>query len=374
MSRRQKISILIPDLRGGGAERVAINLANGFINRGYLVDIILLSTTGEFLNDLDPAIRLVEFRTERIRGALLPLASYLKRESPDALLAFMWPLTVLAIWAKAIVRANTRVVVTEHTTWSKDEIVQSRLAKLFVQATMHFSFPRADAVITVSKGAADDMARFARLDRDLIDVIYNPIVSSTGSISDKPCAPDAWWTGTHYRVLAVGSLKPIKDYPTLLTAFAALVRTKQARLLILGEGECRSELESLVKHLGLEEFVFMPGFIKDLTPYYKHAHLHVLCSSGEGFGNVIVEALSVGTPVVSTDCQSGPREILLNGEYGRLVQVGDAEGLTQSMIETLSISHDKERLILRSRDFSVDRAVNLYINYLFPGGECSYLP
>lgn len=328
--------------------------------------MVLLSATGEFLADLHPDVRVVDLHARRLRWGLLPLVRHLRERRCDALLAFMWPLTVIALWACKLARSKTRVVVTEHTTWSRDEIVSSVLARWLVRTTMHFSFPGADAVVSVSQGAADDLARFARINRAAIHVIYNPVVGENRPLAAELNLPEGWWSGQHRRVLAVGALKPIKDYVTLLRAFKDLHQRVDARLLILGEGNCRYDLEAQVVCLGLQDSVFMPGFVKNLAPYYHRADLHVLSSTGEGFGNVIVEALEVGTPVVSTDCQSGPREILLDGKYGRLVPVGDAKALAEAMELQLSSKYDRDLLKGRALDFTVDEATDRYLALLCP--------
>jgi glycosyltransferase involved in cell wall biosynthesis len=366
MTEKHSVAILLPDLRGGGAERVATNLANAFVRRGFVVDVILLSKTGPFLRDLSADIEVVDLRVPRFRYAIFPLVRYLRRRRPDALLAFMWPITVLSIWAAKIAQAKTRVVVVEHTTWSRDEIARSFFGRLAVKITMYLSFPAANTVVAVSRGAADDLSRFARLDRSAIHVIYNPIVGMVQPFDDRPCAPDTWWLGAHYRILAVGALKPIKDYATLLTALRYLRNRLDARLLILGEGGCRYALETQARDLDLERFVFMPGFEKNLTPYYRRADLLVLSSIGEGFGNVLVESLEAGTPVVSTDCQSGPREILLNEMYGRLVPVSDPVALALAMEKSLTTQHSQVFLKDRARDFTIERAANEYLKKLFP--------
>ena len=361
------VSIFMPNLTGGGAERVALNLANSFAQRGYAVDMVLLAATGEFLADLLPSVRVVDLKVTRMRWALLPLVRYLRQARPTAVLACMWPLTLAALWARALARVPSRVVVAEHTTWSRDEIASSPWGRWKVGRTMHWAFPAADGIVAVSQGAADDLARFAKLDRQAITVIYNPVVGAAKPPATVALAPAEWWTGTHRRVLAVGTLKAIKDYATLLTAFAQLRRQVDARLLILGEGGCRAALEAQACQLGIEASVFMPGFVKDPSPYYQHADLHVLSSTGEGFGNVIVEALEAGTPVVSTDCQSGPREILSDGQFGRLVPVGDAVALAAAMADSLAATHDRGALKARAQDFSIDKAVDQYLDLLSPG-------
>jgi glycosyltransferase involved in cell wall biosynthesis len=361
------IAIILPDLRGGGAERSAVNLANNFAQRGYAVDMVLLSATGEFLSDLRPEVRMVNLQVERIRWVLLPLIRYLRRAHPDALLACMWPLTVAAVTARALARVPTRVVVAEHTTWSRSELLKRQTVGWQVRNTMHHIFPHAHGIVAVSEGAADDLARFAILDRSAITTIYNPVVGGAAPPPlAKPLAPTGWWSGLHHKLLAVGALKHIKDYATLLNAFALLRQRLDARLLILGEGECRLALEAQARHLGIEASVFMPGFVKDLAPYYQQADLHVLSSTGEGLPTVIIEALAAGTPVVSTDCPSGPREILCDGHLGHLVPMGDIAALAAAMVESLAATHDTAALKARAQEFSIDKATDRYLELLVP--------
>lgn len=362
-----RYSILLPNLAGGGAERVAVNLANSFIVRGYAVDIVLLSVTGELLGDLHPNIRVVDLKLKRLRWALPALVRYLRQARPQALLACMWPLTVIALWARMLSRVHTRLVVAEHTTWSRSELLQRWSVGWQIRTSMHHFFPNANGIVAVSQGAADDLARFATLERSAITVIYNPVVGNgPAPVVAPPAEPMGWCVGAHRRVLAVGTLKEIKDYGTLLNAFAALRQQVNAKLLILGEGECRAALEALVRRLGITDSVFMPGFVKDTTPYYHHADLHVLSSTGEGLPTVIIEALAAGTPVVSTDCPSGPREILCDGQFGRLVPVGDVDALAAAMLASLTSTHDRAALMARAQDFSIDKAVDQYEALQFP--------
>lgn len=361
----KKIAIISPNLCGGGAERVAVNLANSFTERGYAVDMVLLSATGDFLSDLHPDVNVVDLKVDRMRRMLFPLMSYLRQARPATVLACMWPLTIAAVVARALSRVPTRLVVAEHTTWSRSELFQRPTVEWQVRNSMHWVFPAADGIVAVSQGAADDLARFANLEAKSITCIYNPVVGDAKPPAPEPLSPSGWWMGPHRKLLAVGTLKEIKDYATLLNAFALLLQRVDTRLLILGEGEYRPALEAQVRQLDLEASVFMPGFVKDISPYYQQADLHVLSSTGEGFGNVIVEALAVGTPVVSTDCPSGPREILCDGQFGRLVPVGDAPALADAMEKALAEPHDKAVLMARAQDFSIDKAVDQYENLLF---------
>lgn len=365
-----KIAIVLPDLRGGGAERVAVNLANAFVESGIAVDLVMLSERGDFLSLLDRRVRMVDLGALRVRGAILPLKKYLRETRPDALLACMWPLTVAAVIARAFAGTKTRVVLSEHTNWSAAMRSMSRFQKFMLKISIRWLFPLADSVVAVSRGAADDLARLGGLESERINVIYNPLVPS----AVRPvCAdelavlePAGWWNAECRRVLAVGNLLEVKDYPTLLHAFANLLKRMPARLMILGEGQCRNELEQLAIQLGIDDYVEMPGFVKDPSPYFSHADLHVLSSKIEGFGNVIVEALAAGTPVVSTDCRSGPSEILDNGRFGKLVPVGDAVALAEAMLLALSEPRNSAILRSRAREFSIEVGADGYLELLMP--------
>ncbi|KAF1695304.1 glycosyltransferase [Pseudoxanthomonas koreensis] len=365
-----QISILLPDLRGGGAERVCLNLANDFASRGVPVQMVLMRADGELLPRLDQRVEVVDLGVVRVRNALWPLLQHLRQSSPAALLANMWPLTFLAALARWWSRVPCRLLVVEHTTWSTSPLMQRWLTRLAFKASMRWMRPRVDAVMTVSQGAATDLERFVGLPAGSILACYNPVTgvpaSHAASIHLAPSAA-AWAQGPQRRVLAVGALKAAKNFPLLLDAVARLRQHIDARLLILGEGDLRPALEAQVRALDLHDAVYLPGFAMETVLFYSHADLFVLSSDYEGFGNVIVEALEHGVPVVSTDCPSGPREILEDGRHGRLVPVGDAQALADAMLEALQSPHDAAALKRRAQDFSVDRIADQYLDLLLPG-------
>lgn len=361
------VAILLPDLRAGGAERVCVNLANALAHRGYSVHLLLMQRRGELLAELDGSIRVVDLGATRVRNSLRTLTAYLSESKPDALLANIWPLPVIALVARMLARCRTRIISVTHTTWSRSELFEKVLTRLSIKLSMRLFYPCLDARVAVSDGAADDLSRISGVDRNRITTIYNPIVGASSPEVEAVSLPSAWAEGVHDKVLAVGTLKTIKDFPTLVRAFARLREKRDARLLILGEGEERATLEPLIASLGLDASVLLAGHASDPRPYYRTADLFVLSSMCEGFGNVIVEALEQGTPVVSTDCPSGPREILEDGKYGTLVPVGDADALARAMEDALSRTHDHEALKRRAQDFSVDKAADAYLDLLIPG-------
>ena len=363
--KNTRICILLPNMEGGGAERVGVNLANELSTRGYKVDIVLLEAVGIFLGELTPSVRVINLNVKRMRWCLIPLIKYLIINKPDAILANMWPLTTFAILSKLLARSRTKVIAVEHTTWSRSEMLTSVFSTSVIKLSMKLSYKYAHRIVVVSIGAANDLASFAKIEINKICVIYNPITGNSYSTNHKLERPlESWSVGNHKKIIAVGTLKKIKDYETLIKAIAILRKEVNVKLVILGEGECRQNLETLVRSLQLEDAVFLPGFSSSLSSYFSIADLHVLSSTGEGFGNVIVEALSFGIPVVSTDCPSGPREILSDGIFGVLAPVSNAEKLAEAILQSLKAVHDPAVLVARSNEFSINQAVEKYLELI----------
>ena len=217
--------------------------------------------------------------------------------------------------------------------------------------------------MAVSRGVADDMIARTGVPADLVRVIYNPVISAEMNAAAGEAVEHPWlMPGGPEVILGVGRLTPHKDFPTLLRAFAILRRTRDCRLLILGEGEERPRLEQLLRDLHLTECVGLPGFVNNPFAYLAKASLYVLSSAWEALPTVLIEALAVGVPVVSTDCRSGPTEILAGGRYGRLVPVGDADSLARAMTDTLSEPRRElpEEALGRFRlDFAIDEYCRL---------------
>lgn len=360
------IAILLPDLRGGGAERVNIDLAREFIRQGHTVDFVLMQARGELLDLVPDGARVVDLKTPRVRNMIWPLRRYLQRERPNALLAAMWPLTVLAPLVHYLSSHRCTVLVSEHNALTVQYAIWGKLHRLAMKASMALGYRLAAARVGVSGGVADDISRLSGLPRQMFSAIHNPVPTSP-----KPdeaaigLAERLWACNPGARTITVGSLKAQKNHPLLLQAFAKLDRP-DARLMFVGTGSGHNNLVTQAAHLGVADRVIFAGFHTDPSPFYATADLFVLSSDHEGFGNVIVEALGHGLPVVSTDCPSGPAEILENGRYGRLVPVGDAEALALAMEGALVANHDREALKRRAADFAPEIAAKKYLDLLFP--------
>ena len=357
------ISILLPDLRGGGAERVNLDLAHEFARQGHQVEFVLMQARGEFLAEAQVAFSVVDLATPRARSLPLALVRYLRQRRPDALLVAMWPLTVIAPIMR-LAGYHGRIVVSEHCVLSSQYANWGWAHRTTLRISMAAAYRLAHARLCVSEGVADNMASLSGARRRMFAVVHNPIPSRKISDAQELRLRDALWDAPNgARILTVGSMKPQKNHPLLLRAFARLDRP-DARLMFLGDGTGREDLLSLARDLDVADRVIFAGFHPDPTPFYKTADLFVLSSNNEGFGNVIVEALSCGTPVVSTDCPSGPAEILENGRWGRLSPVGEADALAKAMRASLEDYHDTAALKRRASDFSPEIAARKYLALL----------
>lgn len=361
---KSSCSFFLPDLRGGGAERLNLVLAEEFVQAGYAVEFVLLQARGALLAEAEERFFVRSLGCARMRQAPLRLARYLRERRPDALLAAMWPLTGVAGFAARLSGYNGRIVASEHNDFRWMPSLKGYERWALTRFGRHIYRP-CHCVVAVSDGVAQSLGVVAGLPSDRVEVIHNPIRLMTPDVitDEDRHALDGWFAGKT-RLIAIGTMKPQKGYHVLLRALADLRRRQDTKLLILGEGQLRSELEALAHDLGIADSLWMPGFRANPASFLKHAHVFVLSSNWEGFGNVIVEALAAGVPVVSTDCQSGPAEILADGKYGRLVPVSDPGAMAQAVEAVLHAPLDPRPLTARAQDFAPEKAAQAYLGLL----------
>lgn len=357
------ISILLPDLRGGGAERVNLDLAYEFSRQGHKVEFVVMQARGEFLAEAQDAFSVIDLNCRRARDLPRALIRYLRHHRPDALLVAMWPLTVIAPMMR-FAGYRGRVVVSEHSILSIQYTGWGWAHRVALRGSLALAYRLAHARTGVSAGVADDIAGLSGLARRMFEVVYNPVPRRPSpDVHALNMAEALWSAPSGAKIVTVGSMKSEKNHPLLLRAFALLDRP-DARLMFVGDGDGREALLSLARELGVTDRVILAGFHPDPTPFYKTADLFVLSSNNEGFGNVIVEAMSCGTPVVSTDCPSGPGEILENGRFGQLTPVGDVEALSRAIADALEKPHDRDALKRRAADFAPEIAARKYLDLL----------
>src|SRR5215210_6767973 len=366
LNSQKRVAIFMPSLFGGGGQRSMVNLAHGMAESGYAVDLVLAQVEGPFLEEVRDSVRIVDLKASRAIMSLPALVRYLRSEQPEALLSVFGYVNIVASWAWRLAGVPTRLLLNEQNTVSFESGNASTWRGKLIPWLMKRFYPWANGIVVVSHGVGDDMAQLTKIPRERITVIYNPSVVGA-EVWEKAQAPldHPWFKPDQPPVLvAVGRLQMQKDFPTLLHAFAKVRKQRPVRLLILGEGKERETLEELVKKLGLESDVSLPGFVANPYAYMARSSLFVLSSRWEGLPTVLIEALCCGIPVVSTDCPSGPREILRDGKYGQLVPVGDVDALARAI--EAALNNKAPRPPSESwRPYDLENVVNQYINLLF---------
>ncbi len=354
----ERVAVFLPSLRGGGAERAALTVVNELAARGFAVDLLLAEATGAYRDRVAPAVRVLDLGVRRVGAALPRLVSYLRRERPRVALATLTHANLVLLAARRLARAETRVVVREGNTVSAAAAASRRLRERVIPAWVRRLYPRADLVLANSEGVAADLVAGLGVPAARVRVVPNPVeVASVRRAAAEPPAISLPGPGGPPLVVAAGRLVSQKGFGTLIRAFDGLRRRRPAHLAILGEGAERPALEALVRELGLEEHVDLPGFLANPHPVVAAASVFVLSSTWEGLPNVLIEALALGVPVVATDCPSGPREILDGGRFGRLAPVGDEGALAAAIEAALAAPPDREALRQRAEVYDVDRVM-----------------
>lgn len=372
---KKRIIFHAPSLQGGGAERVFVLMANEMAARGHAVTLFVWSANGPNAELRNPAVRLVTLdlpmrgegfgKLGTLKG-LARSAAFLRRERPDAVFAgpeFANLLMAVALLAAAPF-SSARLTAFFPSYHAAAALRSAGLGSRIAPALTGLVARRATRAIAVSGGVGRDLV--ARGFRDeQIAVIHNPLPPSRPAES----GPQTWRAnlaamGDGPVIVTLGRLVPVKDHQTLLKAFSLLDPAKGHRLVIFGEGPLRENLITQAAELGISDRTLFPGYVNDPAACYASADLFVLSSTSEGFGNVLIEAMAAGLPVVSTDAPYGPREILDDGRLGALVPVGDAPALARAIAETLAKPPQSDDLRKRAADFSNAVVGDLYESLL----------
>lgn len=359
------LAVLVSFSGEGGVERMVLNLIEGFAARGIIVDLLAIRADSAHLGALPPGVRLVDLGVRHSALAVWPLARYLRRSRPAALLAAKDRAIRAAVLARWLARSPVRIVGRLGTNLSAALEGRSGLARWLRVTPMRLLYPAVDRLVCVSAGVLDDTLQLTGLPRQRLQVIRNPVVSPR--LTELAAQPvDHPWFDTRGcpLILGAGRLTEQKDFPTLIRAFARLRAQRPARLVILGEGRQRSRLQALAAALGVAADVALPGFTPNPYAWMARADLFVLSSAWEGSPNVLTEALALGTPSVATDCPSGPRELLDGGRFGPLVPVGDADALAKAMARTLDAPLPAATLKSAVAAYHRDAAAAAYLDAL----------
>lgn len=403
-----RIALVLQDLDDGGIQVSNLKLATALHEMGHDVELVLCRKSGVHLSSIPSGIKITGLRRRVVWRAQLmalaadpagfvamlrplllarrppttlrylpSLAACLRHGRPDLVIASATHLNITTILARARIRGDFKLLVAERNTYSnvvsRDDSARKWRWR-YLGPLVRRLYGQADGVVSVSKGVADDLSRAVGLARDRITTIYNPVVD--GGFRDRVSehVDHPWFrAGEPPVLLGMGRFRDDhKNFSVLIEALARVRKQIPARLMILGEGCDRARYERQVMSLGLSDCVELPGFIANPLPYLKHASCFVLSSTHEGLPAVLIEALACGCPVVSTDCPSGPREILDDGRYGALVPVGDPAAMADAIVRTLNAPPDSGALVERGASFSDASAVKNYLKLAGMRGAVGY--
>jgi glycosyltransferase involved in cell wall biosynthesis len=362
IAMNKKIALFLPSFAGGGAEKVMLALVQGFLEHNFAVELVVANEQGPLRNMVDSRCNVVYLHGKGVLSSLPGLARYLKFTHPDILISSQSHANIIALWAARLARLKLLTVVCEHHILSNSLDAQN-LKERLIPRMAKWVYPRAHRIVASSTEVAQDLSRQIHLPRQRIDVIFNPIDIKDIRKKSEFAPQHAWLQHKTVPVLlAAGRLHPVKDYPTMLRAFANVLEARQVRLIILGEGGERQQLEELVDKLGISDWVSMPGFVDNPYAYMQHADGFLLSSRHEGFALVIVEALACGLPVVSTRCPGGPAELLEGHHQSHLVRVGDVSSFADAINLTLDTPIDHEQAREHAQKFDIEKVILEYLS------------
>ena len=367
---RSRVALYMPSLDGGGAERVMVTVANALVEQEHAVDLVLVTAKGDYGELVHEDVRVVDLDASRIFASVPALVRYLREHRPDAMLSTLSFTNVASTWACRWVESPPRLVLREANTISaKSAHAADRKFRLMPYLARWF-YPWADRVVTVSKAAGDDLIEVTGLAEEKVRTIYNPVVTENLKEQAREPVDHPWFqTEAPPVVLGAGRLEKQKDFGTLIRAFSRVRKDVAARLVVLGRGSRKERLRTLAEELGVGDDVLLPGFVDNPFKYMAKASVFVLSSRFEGLPGVLIQAMATGCPVVSTDCPSGPREILKNGQYGPLVPVGEPKTLAEGIQTVFADPPSTRTMKRRANRFSRENATERYSHELTGRGS-----
>ena len=359
------IAVLASFSGEGGVERMLLNLVNAFAERGYLVDLVVIKSNSRHLDEIHPGVHRIDLGSSHTSTSLLPLIRYLRTVNPPRMLVAKDRAGRLAVRARRLAGAETRLVLRLGTNLTEAISNKPALLRWLRLRPIRRHYPKIDHIIAVSQGVAEDTRKISGVASEKISVVRNPVITSRLKHLAAEATPHTWLNDKVCPVIiGAGRLTRQKDFATLIRAFAELSNSMEARLIILGEGDLRKELLQLVAQLHLDNSVDLPGFVTNPYAYMAAADLFVLSSRWEGSPNVLTEAMALDTPVVSTDCPSGPREILDGGRIAPLVPVGNHAMLTSAMEKMLRKPPQPGVMHAAVREYEVEISASKYLEIL----------
>jgi glycosyltransferase involved in cell wall biosynthesis len=348
----------------GGVERMITNIALGMSQAGVRVDFIVNKNGAPFIDILEGKVNFIE-PDKKAGNAVNWLADYFKAEQPQISMTIKDLDDFTAINARDQSGVKTKVIVRTGTAL-KTRFQQrgANFLKVWIKSRkLKAMYQKADGHIVVAQGTKNELIELVDLEKDRVILIKNPVITKLMMEQKEHIINHDWFADTSKPlILGIGGFRKQKDFSTLIKAFALVNQSRPCQLVILGQGRQEARLKKLCLELGIAEHVDFPGFSNNPYAWLKRADLFVLSSLWEGSPNVLTEALAIGTPVVSTDCQSGPREVLQDGKYGELVPLQDPEAMAAAMMRTLDKPIASETLQQAVKDYTVEASTQAYLD------------
>lgn len=363
-----KISVVTPVFSIAGVPLAQVRFARALAAHGHEVTLVIGRIDSQYVFPDLPNITVVELGKLQVRGMFLPLCAYLRRTKPEIVfsaedhLNCMVLMAAIATGSKAKISGSSRV--TPFDTYSSTPFTKRWLLKQVMKATMW----RADALTCVSRDMVEQYRKAFRSPRHVS--VYN-IVDDPLSRQRMREPMEHEWFGQPERplLIAAGCLAPWKGFATLIQAMAVGPAARGARLLILGDGPLRTQLQTQVDSLGLQDSVRLEGYVENPLKYFARAKVFVLSSLVEGLPNVLVEAMMCGCTPVATDCPTGPREVLQEGKYGYLVPVQDPVSLAAGIERALDAPIPRHALEAAVMPFEEGAVLESHFGVLGLGGR-----
>jgi glycosyltransferase involved in cell wall biosynthesis len=344
------VAIYIHDLSPGGVERQCLVLARELRMRGMDVVLVVHQLRGELLPLLPERVPVVNLHSARTLQDVVRLQRFLRDHQPNVFIANVDHNNIAASLAKVFACSKTKLVICQHNPLTAGYHATVNWKHRVVPLFYRVLAPRIDHAVAVSEGIAEELIRRGGFPSHKVSTIANAVIGDDFEERASAQVHHPWLHAKDRPVfVSAGRLVEMKDHRNLLHAFALYLQQRPARLLILGIGPMLDELLTLAQALNVAQHVGFLGFVQNPLPYMREADAFVLSSRSEGFGNVLVEALGCGTPVVSTNCRHGPAEILGHGEYGILVPPQDPESLCMALGQIIDERHRWPVDLLRTR-------------------------
>lgn len=358
-----KIGLFFGSFASGGAEKMMINLAKGLVLNGVEPVIYVVKKNGAYIKEVPECITIRSFEAKSgVKSVIPKIRKSLRVDNLDAIIATQSHVIIAVSMASIGIKYRPKLI------FRQANVASIRVQSIFHKLLIKIFYQRADLHVAISEGVKSDLISYFNIDSSKISVIYNPVIDKSTHTKSYERISHNWFNHKDKPIfLSVGRISPVKDHLTLLRAFKIVQSLKDSRLVIFGEGDNENYVNFINKEIvdmGLNDKVLLEGFTSNPYKYYRNADVFVITSLTEGFGNVLIEAMSCGCPVVSTDCPSGPKEILADGKYGSLVKMKDEVGLAKAIVETLNNPCSKDILMKRANSFTVDIATQQYFELL----------